>query len=251
MRPVRRISRCGDLVPAAPDLAERGAYKVARAGDQDARAPDLGHGRRDEVAENEVDVDALRLQLRRQRRAPVLQEGLAARVGREVRRGGPTRERPEGKNEALSAARHAGRDDLRRLEGPEAVDRHDILELLAGRLGKGHGDRVALPHVVDQHAHVEVRDLLREGVVVLGAVLRVVHGHDARLQVLARELLLELRGEGLELGAGARDEDEVEAVAGELRREFLAEAVRGAGYDGPGAGLAILAELADEIQISH
>lgn len=59
-------------------------------------------------------------------------------------------------------------------------------------------------------------------------------------------LLLELSREGVELRLGTRDEDDVEALGGELGSEFLAEAIRCAGDDGPGALLAILAELVNK-----
>jgi len=53
----------------------------------------------------------------------------------------------------------------------------------------------------------------------------------------------ELAGEGVELGLRARDEEDVVAFGCELLAEFGADAVGGAGYDGPAAFAAELGEL--------
>lgn len=50
-------------------------------------------------------------------------------------------------------------------------------------------------------------------------------------------------GQGVEFGFGAGDEEDGEAGAGELKGEFFADAIGGAGDDGPGIRGAEGAEL--------
>lgn len=242
MRPPRRVGVREVLVNASADLSERRTDKVLGVGDRNARLADLAHGGRHEVADNKLHVDAVRLELRSERAGPVLQERLGARVRSQVGRGDPASEGAHGEDEARLALLHDGGDDLGGLEGAEAVDGDDVLELLAGGLDEGNGDAVGLADVVDEDADVEAGDELGETVVVGAVVAGVVHGEDLDLD-LAGELGLELVGKGLKLGLGSGDEDEVEALAGELVGVFLAQAVGGTGHDCPGAGLAILAEL--------
>ena len=54
--------------------------------------------------------------------------------------------------------------------------------------------------------------------------------------------------EGFELGGSARDEDDVEAFAGELESEFFANAVGGAGDDCPAAFGPELGELQRDVR---
>ena len=95
---------------------------------------------------------------------------------------------------------------------------------------------MALPHVVDQDRHVEtVHQFFHSSV--LGIVVGCeIHGEDFG-GIGSGRLGLNAFGEGFEFGFGAGDEEDVEAALGELDSEFLADAVGGAGYDGPaGAG---------------
>jgi len=71
--------------------------------------------------------------------------------------------------------------------------------------------------------------------------LRVIHRESLGLEtgILAPQLV----GEGIELRLSARDENEVEALGGELGRKLLAEAIGCASDNSPGALLAILAKL--------
>lgn len=57
-------------------------------------------------------------------------------------------------------------------------------------------------------------------------------------------------GESIEFRLGAGDEDDVEALGGQLEREFFAEPIGCAGHDGPGALLAVPAELIKEGEVS-
>lgn len=67
-----------------------------------------------------------------------------------------------------------------------------------------------------------------------------VHGIQLRLDFV---LLLDLGGEGFELGLGAGDEEDVEAFGCQLEGIFLADAIRCACDDRPGAFIAKLGEL--------
>lgn len=82
---------------------------------------------------------------------------------------------------------------------------------------------------------------MREGVV--GGFGRggEVHWEDFGLD--ARVLVGNLGGHVVELGLRARDEQDIEAFGGELEGVFFADALRGAGHDGPGALAAIFGEL--------
>ena len=100
---------------------------------------------------------------------------------------------------------------------------------------------MGLSDVIDQDADIEVLDESSElgviGLVVAGEV----HGESLALNGWA--LGLDLLGESEELGLGAGDEDEVEALVGELESVLLAHSVGGAGDDSPGTLWSILAEL--------
>lgn len=154
----------------------------------------------------------------------MLQEGLAARVRGQVRGRHPAGKGAHGEDETALALLHDGSDDLGGLQGAEAVDGDNVLELAAGGLEEGDGNAVALADIVDEDTDIEAVDELGESVVIVVVVAGEVHGEDLDLD-LAIELGLELVGEGLELGLGSGDENEVEALAGELVGEFLAETV--------------------------
>ena len=95
---------------------------------------------------------------------------------------------------------------------------------------------MALPHIVDQDRHVEIVHHFFQSRVIGIVVGCEIHGEDLG-GIGPRRLGLDAFGEGLEFGFGAGDKEDVEAALGELDSEFLADAVGGAGYDGPaGAG---------------
>lgn len=223
------------------NLAESRADERLGAGDEEAAAADLAHSSGDEVADNKVDIDALVLELGRESAAPVLEESLAAAVGGEVGSGHDTGERAHGEDKTLLALGKDGSDNLGGLECAEAVDGDNVLELVAVGLKEGNGDAVGLANVVDQDTNVEALDELGKTLVVGIIVLGEVHGEGLGLETIPSEL--KLAGEGIQLRLSARDENEVEALGGELLGELLAETIRGAGNDSPSALLAILAEL--------
>lgn len=70
--------------PAA-DVAQGGGDEAVRVWDCKGRSSDLGHGGGDEVGDDELDVDAVGLQLARQGGRPVLQERLGAGIDTEKR----------------------------------------------------------------------------------------------------------------------------------------------------------------------
>ena len=101
--------------------------------------------------------------------------------------------------------------------------------------------------IVDQHCDIELMDEgLKAGIVgiVVGGK---VHGEG--LGAGAGVLGFDFLGEGGEFGGCARDEQDVEAGAGELEGIFLADAVGGAGNKGPGAFGAERAELVERMLV--
>lgn len=183
----------------------------------------------------------MRSELRSQRRRPVLQECLGSRVCSEERRGEKSTERAHGQDETTLALCHSGCDEAGHLERAEAVDGYDVAHLLVRREKERDGVCVALSNVVDENSDVEV---VNEGLQ-LGIVRRVVFGkvHSEVFRLDEWRLRLNLLGEGGELGFGARDEEDVETLRGELEGVFLAEPVGRARDDCPGSLGAILAQL--------
>lgn len=108
---------------------------------------------------------------------------------------------------------------------------------------------MALADVVDENSDIEVfDDLLELGVIGL-VVAGEVHGENLGLD--GWSLGLDLLGEGGELGLGARDEDEVEALVGELKSVLLSDTIGCTGNDGPGTLWTILAKLVDMLALSN
>lgn len=87
---------------------------------------------------------------------------------------------------------------------------------------KRNGDVVAEADVVDQDRDVEVGDQVLDAVKVLVLVGGEVHGHSLGLDIV---LGLNLSCEGVEFALGARDEEDVVALLGELERVLFAETV--------------------------
>jgi hypothetical protein len=221
----------------APDLGERSGDELARRGHHGAGAANLAHGARDEMALDDAHVDAGG----GEPHGPVLQEGLAAGVGRQQRGREDAAEGGHGEYQAAAAGDEEGRDERRHAQRRAAVDGDDAVHLGARRLEERHGDRVGLADVVDEHGHVEPSQQRTQRRVVGVPVLRKVHGQDFGPH--AGVCRLELGIEGFELGARARDEHEVEAFARQLQGEFAADAVGRARDDGPGALGAVFGEL--------
>ena len=100
---------------------------------------------------------------------------------------------------------------------------------------------MALSNVIDKDSDVEVVNERLQLGIVGPVVLGEIHGKVFRLD--GWRLRLNLLGESGELGFGARDEEDIEALGGELEGVLLAKAVGRAGYDCPGALWPILAKL--------
>lgn len=207
----------------------------------------LAHSGSNEMAENKLDVDVVVGQLPCEGVAPLLEESLAARVGSQERGRSPAAEGAHSQDKAaLLALLHDGGDGLGSPQSTDAVDGDDSLELLLGSLEEGDRDAVALADVVDQDGDVKILDKVLQSLVVGVVVLGEVHGQRLDLNLLSGILGLDLLGEGIEFRLGSGDEDEVEALGGELGGIFLAEAIAGAGDDDPRARLSVLAELRRE-----
>ncbi len=202
---------------------------------------DLGHGRGNEVGDDELYINSLWLELGGERSGPLLEEGLGSGVSSEKRSWQETAERAHGEDKSALALGHSRCDDTGNLEGANAVNGDDIAHLLLWREGEWDRVAVGLSDVVDQDSDVLVLDDGGETGVVGRVVLGEIHSENLGLDQWG--LGLDLSGEGDELGFGAGHEDEVEALVGELESVFLAHSVRGAGDDGPGALWSILAEL--------
>lgn len=236
-----RVGR--SLVSSETNLSQASLNKRSGIGDQQACTANLAHGCGDEVTEYNVDIDVIIGQLRRQSVAPLLEECLATRIGRQVRCRGPAGERAHGEDETALALLEDRCDDLCNLQCTQAVDCDNIFHLFGRRVEERHGDAVALADVVDQDGNVETADQLLKVLVVCIVILGEIHGQRLDFQSLVGILLLDFGREGFELGVGSGDENEVEALAGELGGVFFAQSIRGTGDNGPGAGLAILAKL--------
>jgi hypothetical protein len=241
--PVRRACERNVLCASGPtNFAERGLDELLRVRDKRRWLADLGHGRCDEVRLYALDVYPVRLEFRTKSRGPLLKEGLAAGVGgEEGGREEPTK-RCHGEDETALARDHAWGKELSNAEGGHAVDHDDVVHLLLGRLDERYGDAMAQSDVVDQNADVQSVDQLLQFVIVGIFVQRKVH-----CQRLGRDLGAIFRGdvggEGVELGLRAGDEDEVVALCGQGEGELLADAVRGTGYESPGAAGSVRVEL--------
>jgi hypothetical protein len=75
---------------------------------------------------------------------------------------------------------------------------------------------VALANVVNQNTNIEPLDNLSHPFVIGVVILREVHSEGLDLDALSCVLGLDIGGERIELGGGARDEDEIEPLASEL-----------------------------------
>jgi len=150
MAPKRRARVRPPLRPArAPNLPQHSLDKLLRRRHKHARAFDLGHGRRDQVALHQLDRDALGRQLAAERRAPLLQEGFAAGVCCEQWGREKAAEGAHGEDEATAALGHAGGYKLGYAQGGGAVDGDDVADFVLGGQGEGDGDVVAFADVVD------------------------------------------------------------------------------------------------------
>lgn len=191
-----------------------------------------------------LDVHTVGLELRAESSGPLLQESLAARVGRQKRCGEETAEGSHGEDQTTLALLHARSDKLGNLQGGHAVDGDNVVHLLLGCLVEGHRNVVAQTDVVDQDGNVEAINKLRQLGIVGILVLCEVHSQSLDRSLWAI-LGRNVGGEGVELGLGARDEDQVVALGCEGKSELLANAIRGTSDEGPCATRTELGELSN------
>ena len=206
------------------DFSEDRLDKFLGGGNHHARLADLAHRTGDQVSDDELGVDAVGFELGTERGGPVLQESLGAGVGGQERGRDEAAERAHGEDEATATGNHAGSDDFGDLEGPLDVDGDDVLHFGVFGLEKRHGHVVTLANVVDEDRDVQSVDEFGQTLVVGGGLLCEVHSE--RLGLHTSELGGDLRGDGIELRGGARDEEGVVALLSELDRKFLADTVR-------------------------
>lgn len=129
-------------------------------GDRPARLANLGHGRTDQEGVEEQRSHTYAVELLIQCPIPADQEGLAAGVGGQERRGHRTRKGAEVEDQALLAlARgvlHQQRyGDSAHAQGGTDIDLGNSFDLLHIRLGEEDGDGVGHADVVDQDTQVE------------------------------------------------------------------------------------------------
>lgn len=241
MGPVRCAGSSDTLrTTAAADLAQSCADELLRVGNKHGCLANLAHGASDEVRLHKLDLDALGLELRAECGRPLLQECFAAAVRSEVGRGQDTAERCHCEDQTALALNHAWSDDLSDTKSAHAVDCDDVAHLLLRSLVEWNGDAMAQADIVDQDGDIKLRNQALDVVIVLVQVGRKVHGNSLRLNIV---LALDFRGEGIELALGARDEEDVVALLGELEGVLFSETVGGTGHKSPGALLAKLGKL--------
>lgn len=243
MAPVWRAGESNILCTSgASQLAERSLDELLRVGHESAWLANLGHGGSDEMRLNTLDVDTVWLELGAKRRRPLLEEGFAARIRGQEGSWEETTEGSHGEDETALARDHAGCEQLSDTERSHAVDHNDIVHLLLGCLGEGHRNAVAQTNVVDENADIQAICELLQAVVVGVLVLRKVHcerlGRDLRAIFRGN-----VRGERVELGLGAGNEDQVVALGCQGKCELLANAIRGTGDESPGTAGSKAAEL--------
>lgn len=225
-----------------PDFAECGLDELLGIGHQRRRLADLGHGGGDEVRLDALNVDTVRLELRAKGSGPLLQESLATGVGRQEGCREEAAERSHGEDKTALAFGHARRDELGDPQGSHAVDNNDVVHFLLGCLVERHGNVVAQADIVDQDGDIEAIDKLGQLGVVGILVLCKVHGQGLD-RSLGPILGGDVGGEGVELGLGAGDEDQVVAFGCEGKSELLANAIRRTGDEGPCAAGTKFSEL--------
>lgn len=189
-----------------------------------------------------LDVHTIGLKLGAKSSGPLLQEGLAARVRRQKRGGEEATERGHRKNKTALALDHARSDELGNAQSSHAVDDNDVIHLLLGCLVERHRNVVAQADVVDQDGDVKSIDKFRQFRVIGIFVLRKVHGQSLH-GGLGTILGGDVGGEGIELGLGAGDEDQVVALGRERESKLLANAIRGTSDECPGTTRTEFSEL--------
>lgn len=243
MTPVRCAGEGNILCTStSANLAEHSADKLFGVRDEQRRLADLRHGGGDEMGLDALDADAVGFELGAESGGPLLEEGLGTRVCCKKRSRESTAERSHGEDKTAFTLNHTRCNQLSDPQRSHTVNRNDIRHLLVIGLHEWHRDRMAQSDVIDQDADIETLHQFLEfgvvGVEVLGEV------HCVRIDgELGAIFGFDFGSEGFEFVVGAGDEDEVVALCCEGEGEFFADAVRGAGYEGPGALGAELGEL--------
>ena len=219
--------------PRPPNTRQDAPHIRPGRGDEHGRHPDLAHRRRDHVRLHQPHRDVVLRQLRPERRAPLLQEGLAARIRGQQRGRDEPAKGSHGQDQPALAVHHARGDESCDAERGHAVHHDDLVHLGLGGLGEGYRDAVGDADIVDQDGDIQSRDLILQGGVIVVVVAGEVNGHGAGGRV---EFLLDLLGDGVEFAGRARDQEGAVPGFGERERVFLAQPVRGTGDDGPGLG---------------
>ena len=232
----------------ATNLAERSLDKLLGVGHQRRGLANLGHGGGDQMRLDALDVHTVGLKLRTESSGPLLQECLAAGIGCQKRGGEETAERRHGKDETALSLLHARSDKLSDLQSSHAVNDDDIVHLLLGCLVERDRNVVAQTDIVDQDGDVKAVNKLGQLGVVGILVLREIHSQSLD-RSLGSILGRYVGGEGVELGLGARDEDQVVALGREGESKLLANAIRSTSNEGPCATRTELGELAHFISL--
>lgn len=209
MAPIRCACESNILCTSrSANLAKCSLDKLLGVGNEGRRLADLRHGGGDEMRLHTLNVHTVRLELGTKSSGPLLQERLAARVSCQKRGRKEATERSHGENKTSLTLDHAGGDELGDTQGSHAVDHDDVVHLLLRGLDERYGDVVAQADVVDQYGDVEPIDKLSQLGVVGVLVQSKVHSKslDGRLGSVLRG---NVGREGIELGLGARDEDQV------------------------------------------
>jgi hypothetical protein len=241
--PVRSTRECNVLRTArAANLAKRSLDELLGVGYESGGLANLGHGGGDKVGLDALHVDTVWLELGAESGGPLLQEGLAAGVGRQKGCWEEPTKRGHGEDKSTLALLHTRSDELGDAQGGHAVDDNDVVHLLLRCLVEGNRNVVAQTNVVDQDGDIKSVNELGElgvvGVLVLGKV------HCQRLdRGLGAILGGDVGGERVELGLGARHEDQVIAFGCEGESKLLADAIGGSGDESPCATRTELGEL--------
>ena len=123
-----------------------------------ARLADLGQLGSNEEGGLDLHADALALVLGVERLREKLDEGLGARVEGEQGRGVTGGGGGEVDDGALLLGHHGGQDEAGHVQGGGDVELDEGVDLVFGELVEVHGEVVALPDVIDEHANVQALD---------------------------------------------------------------------------------------------
>ena len=232
VRPVRNRGIGVGKNTIATDLTERSAHEALWVWNSHGRTADLRHGRGNEVADNKLDVDAVRSKFAGKSSGPVLQESLAAGVGGQKRSGQEAGERAHRENQSALTLHHTGDDELSNAQSTEAVDCDDVLHFFFGGQSERHRDAVAKSNIVDQDRNIHSLNQRLEIVVVGIVVHRKVHRKRLRLNI---GLAFDFSGDSSQFLRITGDEDDIVSRTSELECILLANSISRASDESPAA----------------